>query len=243
MKEKLIPGIYNYCDRWCERCHMTHACRVFQTEQAAIASNPAIKDSDSPDFWQFISDQFAKAAEMLYQEAERLGIDLDNLPEQELPDRESVRKKQDTIPSIRLAGQYWRQAKDWLDTNRQQLQDHALQQFELNIPGAEAHLDNLGDALEVIQWYLFQIEVKLRRAYDSLTFLSKLTKQHDSNGSAKVALIAMERSIGAWSILYEALPQQQNELLNFMALLQKTRRKTLEEFPNAPAFKRPGFDE
>jgi len=29
-----ISGIYNYCDRWCERCVMTARCVVFAMEQA-----------------------------------------------------------------------------------------------------------------------------------------------------------------------------------------------------------------
>jgi hypothetical protein len=29
----LISGIYNYCDRWCERCPLTSRCLVYATEQ------------------------------------------------------------------------------------------------------------------------------------------------------------------------------------------------------------------
>jgi hypothetical protein len=25
---KFIPGIYNYCDRWCERCRFTSRCLI-----------------------------------------------------------------------------------------------------------------------------------------------------------------------------------------------------------------------
>ena len=28
----LIDGIYNYCDRWCERCPFTSRCLVYATE-------------------------------------------------------------------------------------------------------------------------------------------------------------------------------------------------------------------
>src|SRR5258705_2000420 len=28
----LISGIYNYCDRWCERCPLTSRCLVYATE-------------------------------------------------------------------------------------------------------------------------------------------------------------------------------------------------------------------
>ena len=30
----LISGIYNYCDRWCERCPLTSRCLVYATEKA-----------------------------------------------------------------------------------------------------------------------------------------------------------------------------------------------------------------
>ena len=29
----LISGIYNYCDRWCERCPLTSRCLVYAAEQ------------------------------------------------------------------------------------------------------------------------------------------------------------------------------------------------------------------
>ena len=32
---KFIPGIFNYCDRWCERCAFTARCRTFAMEQEA----------------------------------------------------------------------------------------------------------------------------------------------------------------------------------------------------------------
>jgi len=32
-EENFIPGIYNYCDRWCERCLYTDRCRVFVMEK------------------------------------------------------------------------------------------------------------------------------------------------------------------------------------------------------------------
>jgi hypothetical protein len=36
--DQFISGIYNYCDRWCERCSMTARCYVFWQEKRAEAS-------------------------------------------------------------------------------------------------------------------------------------------------------------------------------------------------------------
>jgi len=32
-RRDFISGIYNYCDRWCERCAFTHRCRVYATQK------------------------------------------------------------------------------------------------------------------------------------------------------------------------------------------------------------------
>ena len=29
---QFISGVYNYCDRWCERCPLTSRCFVYATE-------------------------------------------------------------------------------------------------------------------------------------------------------------------------------------------------------------------
>src|SRR5258706_8545567 len=31
--DRYIPGVYNYCDRWCERCRFQSRCRSFAMEQ------------------------------------------------------------------------------------------------------------------------------------------------------------------------------------------------------------------
>jgi hypothetical protein len=66
----------------------------------------------------------------------------------------------------------------------------------------------------------------------------------DSDGSAKIALIAMDRSIAAWSGLRLALSgADDDEILNLLAQLAAIRRETEKLFPEARAFVRPGFDE
>ena len=40
----LISGIYNYCDRWCERCPLTSRCLVYATEQEEEVGSPESHD-------------------------------------------------------------------------------------------------------------------------------------------------------------------------------------------------------
>jgi hypothetical protein len=64
----------------------------------------------------------------------------------------------------------------------------------------------------------------------------------DSDGSAKIALIAIDRSIAAWGQMRQHLPQREDNILDILVHLDRLRRKTETVFPNAKAFVRPGFD-
>jgi hypothetical protein len=103
---------------------------------------------------------------------------------------------------------------------------------------------SLGDCFEIIQWYLFFIEAKLQRALQGKMEDDEDNDGYpkDSDGSAKIALIAIERSIGAWSGIYEKQPASEDVALKTLSLLSQLKQKTLEEFPVAMQFKRPGFD-
>ena len=106
---------------------------------------------------------------------------------------------------------------------------------------------DIGDCFEIIQWYLFFIDAKLQRALhgklESEDWEEDNGYQKDSDGSAKVALIAMERSIAAWTRLFNLLPSSEDEALQSLALLQQLQQKARVEFPKAMQFKRPGFDD
>jgi hypothetical protein len=64
----------------------------------------------------------------------------------------------------------------------------------------------------------------------------------DSDGSAKVVLIAIERSMGAWGILREQFPGEQDSILDILAHLERLRNEVERECPDARSFQRPGFD-
>jgi hypothetical protein len=98
----------------------------------------------------------------------------------------------------------------------------------------------------VIRWYQHQIHVKLKRALHSaqdeqFEILNEFPK--DSDGSTKVALIGMDRSISAWGKLLKYFPDQKKSIMNIISHLERLRKRAEKEFPDARAFVRPGFDE
>ena len=86
---KFIPGIYNYCDRWCERCSFTARCLVYAQEEAD-RGDPAVHDLNNEAFWEKLKANFERTREMLEAMAKEQGFDLDAL---DLTEAESQEKR------------------------------------------------------------------------------------------------------------------------------------------------------
>ncbi len=49
---RFIPGIYNYCDRWCERCEFSHRCAQFAMRSHDRPDDPRTRDRENRKFWE-----------------------------------------------------------------------------------------------------------------------------------------------------------------------------------------------
>ena len=102
-------------------------------------------------------------------------------------------------------------------------------------------------ALQTIERYRWLIGAKLSRAVGrsgptKATAPLNLAVQQDSNGSAKVALISIERSEDAWRLLADWMDGSATAL-TLADLLAQLRARVESEFPAARLFVRPGFDD
>ena len=180
----LISGIYNYCDRWCERCPLTSRCLVYATEQEDNDS-PQSRDVCNEAFWRKLSLIFQETRELISSWAKQAGVDLNGNADDD--DSRSKRKRQlvDNHPLTKAGKKYANAASDW------------LREFDQTV-----EVSDLEDAREVIQWYQYQIAVKTMRALsgrkEELEDPEIADFPKDSDGSAKVALIGIDRSIAAW---------------------------------------------
>lgn len=105
--------------------------------------------------------------------------------------------------------------------------------------------DSFEDALQVVRWYQHQIYGKLMRAIhvyreEKLEAFSVFPK--DSDGSAKIALIGIDRSIAAWGAILTHFPLHDANILKVLIHLEQLRRGVEKTFPSARTFIRPGFD-
>jgi hypothetical protein len=254
--EQIIEGIHNYCNRWCERCPFRRRCSVFLTEEAAglteHVENPEARPPDMEQALANMSDMFALTQQMMEEDAKEQGLDWDAIMKEaeETPPRE----RRDEPQFVTEAKDYAMAMLQWLEESRKAFEERGEEPAaaaEAALPGAdpETEAEKIHDALEVIQWYLFQIHVKLTRAvgFDEVDDEPEDEEnddlQSDRNGSARVALQGLDESIAAWEVLRRAVPALGEVILSQLATLARIRKKTEAMFPRARAFRRPGFDD
>ncbi len=251
----LISGVYNYCDRWCERCALTARCLSFRMDRATARHRGAEGKEGGAgvqSFWDDIARSFALAQRLVEREARKQGIDLDSAgaliaAEREERERRLLAARQGSALH-HAATAYWKSARTLLEHLRPELSDTAaaLQtQAQLGAGHPAEVAADLGDGLDVVQWYLFFIDAKLQRAVASRVEIVRDGGDgfpSDADGSAKIALVAIDRSIGAWARLRAHLPGHADAILDLLVRLERLRRAVEREFPAARAFRRPGFD-
>ncbi len=242
---KCISGIYNYCDRWCERCAFTSCCLNYATEKADFV-DASVRDLSNKAFWDKLQSIFQQTKEMLTELAQEQGIDLNAIDVESASSE--IFDKMDELKNHELAvnaSHYSEMVDKWFESEYslfEQKEEELDTMLNLGIKGDKpiAEADEIRDAVEVIHWYQHQIYVKLQRA---LMQDEPAETPNDSDGSALVALIAINRSIGAWGRLQEHFPEKTDSILKILLHLDRLHKKIEQEFPHVRKFKRPGFDD
>jgi hypothetical protein len=219
-QDGFIVGIYNYCDRWCERCPLTGRCRVFA-------------DVQEHEFT-FVQRDAAAAAESLSRltECARLNVsdtaddpltrteasELDALVRTEVAEEDRPLQERTRAVAYRL----W----DWWDRPGQ--------------PDGPA----LKEALDVIGHYCHFVGAKVYRALmGHLDPEPDEGLQSDANGSAKAALLGLERLQEACLRLVEgglvSVVDAEPVVSELAWIVSEVERR----FPMARRFVRPGLDE
>ncbi len=246
---KNIPGIYNYCDRWCERCSFTDKCSNYAISDEQFKGVDLNLEKD--EFWNKLGEVFEVTMQMIKDSAKEMGIDLSNI---EFDDAETTLQKfekyvQKYECSI-VSKDYIAKVGAWLDSLKDILEEKEKEwenSLQMGIDTSE--IEELDDILEIINWYKFQIHVKITRALTGKIEDQDITGNDldefpkDSDGSAKVALIGIDRSMAAWGKMLSIFPEKEDEIFKILIQLERLRNNTEIEFPNARTFIRPGFDE
>jgi hypothetical protein len=249
--KNFISGIYNYCDRWCERCPHTSRCMNFAMTRE-YSDDPEANDISNEKFWQSLSEIFKVTREMLEESAEEMGIDLDSIDFEEASRDEDIKDKiVKNHACCRAAKKYYEMADEFFESEYNPSLHVVDQSDGENVPELQkidklegpATLDEL---VEIIYWYHHFIYVKLMRSVrgalgNTPDMLEEFPK--DSDGSAKVALIAIDRSMAAWGHVHNYFPSHRDQILSIIKHLDRLRKRVENVFPEARNFVRPGFDD
>lgn len=241
-----IPFMNNYCDRWCERCPMTDRCAAFKPKWVS----EEWKAQSEGEFLKEFQNNLKETMSALQEMVEKEGMDWEQLVEDasdyEIPEPALSDLEKEVLE---LANNYCTKTMEWLDSRRPVIENFVQelqQQFEIGIGTPETSVSKVIDALEIIDWYCTLINTKTHRAvegaHDEFNDADEDPTQNDANGTAKLVVICIHKSINAWEAVREEISELEDESLDYLALLSKIRTGLTAIFPNHEAFVRPGFD-
>lgn len=227
-----IDFISSYCDSWCERCAYTARCSTFASA-AAIAMCGDVAEGLELAVGRPRPAQGERtlvvAQDWLFdaQDREMTAEERDEFHRREK--ERDVRIK--ATPIITLAHACAMLSHRWLTARYEAMRVNADRV--------------LREALEIALHDAFFVSVKLNRALDGRDRHEEDSDDHpvqnDWNGSAKVALISIDRSEAAWRVIAQATGDDTPAAI--AEQLHTLRRDVEATFPNAWSFIRPGFDE
>jgi len=230
----LIPGIYNYCDRRCDRCafadrcflNLENRCRADENSRADSAESVALMMTRS----------LERTMEMLRIAADRLGMDLE-------ADGSSG---PELMPLEAAAALVDRASHDPLVAKSREYTETVWPITRALRPILDARGDpHVIEALDTIDWFCLSVSSKTFRAVSGLygDWGDPNDRQSDANGSAKVARLLIADSRRAWLVLMEAGRAAADGVpARLIKLLDDLDRDVAARFPRAMDFVRPGFD-
>jgi len=230
---RFVDGIFNYCDRWCERCPFTDRCRLYFDLRREDEEHPQRTLS------QHVEASMTSVMTLLTAWCEQHGLDLEEVRREARSEAAGAaaqrRKGARADPLQKMAEGYSHAAYQLL-----QAMDQAAACDTLPEP--------VQDAIETIRTHLLLVSSKIYRALSGFADRDKPVDespiQNDWNGSAKVARLVIDQSRIAWErLLEQGKAPADSPIRRMPQLLDAIDRQLAERFPRAMEFVRPGFDD
>jgi len=150
-----IPGIYNYCDRWCERCQFTSKCLNCTLAEKQFRD---LQETDqfNDEFWEQFNEIFEDTLILVREIAMEYGFDPDSISE--MPDSPvKTENSKLTHLIIHTSDTYAEMVEEWFDSNEFYFDKKQEEMSFIRIvtPGnnPEKEVADINDAAEAIRWY------------------------------------------------------------------------------------------
>jgi hypothetical protein len=237
---QFIPGIYNWCDRWCERCRFRTRC-LTAAMHADIEQAAARGEEFSTADWldRNLEPYNGPPRPWLDEILEAANRPLSEEQQREIDRQEAERER--------------RLKADALVLDAKEYGDIAAKVARVLV----AQLKEQGDsvvlaALDAIEHQALCIGSKTYRAcsggiLDAMADIElddEEEQQSDYNGSAKIARLMIAESRECWAVLMQIGRAMADGVpLKMVGRLDRLDRDLAARFPRAMSFTRPGFDE
>jgi hypothetical protein len=247
-----IAGIYNYCDRWCERCRFADRCATFKFGKKLEAMvKEGLEDGEQEEFILKTSFEILPGKNSFFAE------EPDDPDEEELEEfKQHQERREERIKGHELN----KISRAYCDAIYQIIKNRERTEFldgiEMDKELAEQMEAGLAPDLfkilstqhEAILRFSAAVHVKLHRALDDWFDLmdgegdSEFTR-NDMNGTAKLVLVMIDEMVESWMKLKNAPEGFEKEIDKLFDDLLRIRDLTEYQFPEAREFVRMGHDE
>ena len=250
-----IENIYAFCDRWCERCSFGARCEAYAArEEVRKPENLEADDEKNRIFWENLENRLPETLRYVMQKALEMEADLTDFPGISTKAKFDLFQRKAVNNMVMKAGRLY---EDKVDDFLDDMADSGRIAMDELQPGSvfkvtgdniltEAEKKDADDFIAVIMRYQLQLYLKISRAYYSKGREEEeetpAPGPRESDGTAKVSLLLIQRSLVAWHGLQRFFPDKSISIDEILFLLMRMKNRLESEFPDALSFVRPGFD-
>ncbi len=197
------PGPYNYCDYRCDRCDQKDSCRVYKDNEERMLQH-YLKGEDPNDPSIFLNDLkeiFDRTQEMIKKAASEQGIDLDEIPEEPIPEIDPH-----TYVIYNLAYEYFDQAHKLIKKLE-----------KTGIP------EDITEEFDDFAWYHTLLVAKTGRLVSGFDdeFFDKAVREVEEEGTLQVINKGITLSKNALEKMLNELPEDFQSIVDLLDVLKR----------------------
>lgn len=162
---RFASGIYNWCDRWCDRCGDMEKCFLYAQQELV---NSHGQKAGEQDFVSEMEYNFAVAGKLIERTIKEQEIEVNkDEADRTLKEEEREERRFEQAACLKLARKYMKAAHEFFDEYEQARHNY---KSELNLSFPD---NDIRDDLEVLNWYHTFLPVKVWRALSDRAGIEK----------------------------------------------------------------------
>jgi hypothetical protein len=242
-KKQFIAGIYNYCDRRCERCDSADRCLLHAEIEKADRRHRR-RGEDPHDLDVAIEDAgraLERARRLIARRAKRMGIDLNEIAKQASRVPAADRSMIDEHPLAVEGMSYFKNGQKLVKAVGEDVdmthEDIGRRSRFMGVKGEAERLAKVSEALDVLSWDVSLVAVKIQRALDGLFRNGEdgvnedESHLQDARATAALVLRCLDRDKRALLAIYGWSQDHRDRALDLLAKTERIGRTLKQLLP------------